>query len=166
MKTALVLGGGEFIGGHLANRLKRDGFYVRIADIEKRHRYWNTSEICNEFMSGDLREPEFVKEVMSPVVTTGINSDGFDEVYQLAADMGGAGYIFTGENDAMLIRYYSNLIHQYSNRCMILNHMTDFYCNSPTLLPLHQLEIHFSVAFWCLSCAILDIYVCIKILMR
>ncbi|MDB2369507.1 NAD-dependent epimerase/dehydratase family protein [Planktomarina temperata] len=100
MKTALVLGGGGFIGGHLANRLKRDGFYVRIADIEKRHKYWRTNEICDEYMSGDLRDPDFVKQVLSPASSTCLTSEGFDEVYQLAADMGGAGYIFTGDNDA------------------------------------------------------------------
>ena len=48
-------------------------------------------------MSGDLRDPEFVKKVLSPVSSTNITSEGFDEVYQLAADMGGAGYIFTGK---------------------------------------------------------------------
>lgn len=95
MKTALVLGGGGFIGGHLALRLKKEGFWVRIVDIKKEHEFWNHDEICNEYIEGDLRDPRLVKEIMkSP------EEDSFDEVYQLAADMGGAGYIFTGDNDA------------------------------------------------------------------
>jgi len=102
MKTALVLGGGGFIGGHLAKRLKEEGFWVRIVDIKEKHEYWNHKDICHEYVCGDLRDPKLVSKVMfSPNQTfkdDKINS--FDEVYQLAADMGGAGYIFTGENDA------------------------------------------------------------------
>ena len=101
-KTALVLGGGGFIGGHLAKRLKQEGFWVRIVDIKEQHEYWDHSEICHEYICGDLRDPKLVSTVMNSP-TQFLETDAthsFDEVYQLAADMGGAGYIFTGENDA------------------------------------------------------------------
>jgi len=90
-KTALVLGGGGFIGGHLAKRLKKEGFWVRVVDIKKDHEFWDTQEMCDEYVCGDLRNPRVVETVFDRE---------FDEVYQLAADMGGAGYIFTGDNDA------------------------------------------------------------------
>jgi len=90
MKKVIVLGGGGFIGGHLAKRLKENGSYVRICDV-KNHEYFDHKEICHEFILGDLTDPEVVKSVIEK---------GYDEVYQLAADMGGAGYIFTGQNDA------------------------------------------------------------------
>jgi len=87
MKRALVNGAGGFIGGHLVKRLKREGYWVRAADI-KQHEY--AASVADEFVVGDLRDPGVVAEVVS----------GVDTVYQLAADMGGAGYIFTGEHDA------------------------------------------------------------------
>ncbi len=111
MKTALVLGGGGFIGGHLAKRLKSEGFWIRIVDIKKRHEFWNEENICDEFISGDLRDNKFVSKIMQAPQQQS-NSDienSFTEVYQLAADMGGAGYIFTGENDANII-HSSSLI--------------------------------------------------------
>ena len=88
MKTALVCGGGGFIGGHLVKRLKSDGFWVRTADL-KFHEY--TESEADDFAIGDLRNQQFCNAVIDR---------RFDEVYQLAADMGGAGFIFTGENDA------------------------------------------------------------------
>ncbi|MCI5056681.1 NAD-dependent epimerase/dehydratase family protein [Phaeodactylibacter sp.] len=95
-KTALVLGGGGFIGGHMGKKLKEEGFDVRVVDIKPKHEFWDHTIICDEYVVGDLRDPKVVEKIMAPI-------DGekpFDEVYQLAADMGGAGYIFTGENDA------------------------------------------------------------------
>ena len=88
MKKALVLGAGGFIGGHLVNRLMNEEYWVRGVDI-KTHKYVKST--ANEFKKGDLRDPRFVKEILD---------QPFDEVYQLAADMGGAGFIFSGENDA------------------------------------------------------------------
>jgi GDP-D-mannose 3', 5'-epimerase len=88
MRTALVLGAGGFIGHHLVRRLKGEGFTVRGVDL-KRPEFSPTE--AEEFVLGDLRDPKLVDEVMA---------DGFDHVYQLAADMGGAGFIFTGDNDA------------------------------------------------------------------
>lgn len=87
MKKALVCGAGGFIGGHLVNRLKKEGYWVRGVDL-KENEYGNMS--ADEFIVGDLREAAVAKNVV----------EGIDEVYQLAADMGGAGYIFTGDNDA------------------------------------------------------------------
>ena len=88
MKKALVCGAGGFIGGHLVKRLKSEGFWVRGADIKK-HDF--ATPPCDEFLLGDLRDQAFCRKVIDTQ---------FDEIYQLAADMGGAGYIFTGENDA------------------------------------------------------------------
>ena len=87
-KTILVCGAGGFIGHHLVRRLKNEGHWVRGVDL-KRPRFSQTA--ADDFAVGDLREQSFVREVVDR---------RFDEVYQLAADMGGAGYIFTGENDA------------------------------------------------------------------
>jgi GDP-D-mannose 3',5'-epimerase len=89
-RKIVILGGGGFIGGHLARRMKLEGHYVRICDI-KENEYWNHEDIADEFIVGDLRDP---------VVVSNVIDEGIDEIYQLAADMGGAGYIFTGENDA------------------------------------------------------------------
>jgi nucleoside-diphosphate-sugar epimerase len=102
MKKALVLGGGGFIGGHLAKKLKDEGFWVRVVDIKEKHEFWDHSKICDEYICADLRDPMAVSRIMwGPNQTAeNDNQNSFDEVYQLAADMGGAGYIFTGENDA------------------------------------------------------------------
>jgi len=90
MKKILVNGAGGFIGGHLVKKLKGEGHWVRAVDI-KQHEYSVLPQ--DEFIQGDLRDPEVVRTV----------TEGIDEVYQLAADMGGAGYIFTGEHDARVM---------------------------------------------------------------
>ena len=90
MKTVLVNGAGGFIGGHLVRRLKAEGMWVRGVDL-KRPEYSPTA--ADEFIVGDLRDQSVCKEAVA----------GVEEVYQLAADMGGAGYIFTGEHDATLM---------------------------------------------------------------
>lgn len=87
-KTALVCGAGGFIGGHLVKKLVKEGFWVRGVDLHKPN---FSKSPAHNFMVGDLRDQRFVEKVMDRP---------FDEVYQLAADMGGAGYIFSGENDA------------------------------------------------------------------
>jgi len=89
-KQAVVLGAGGFIGGHLVKKLKSEGYWVRGVDL-KRNEY--CEGIADEFQVCDLRNPAYVESIIP-------YSDGELEVYQLAADMGGAGYIFTGENDA------------------------------------------------------------------
>ena len=86
-KRVLVNGAGGFIGGHLVRRLKQEGYWVRAVDL-KSHEY--STSPADQFIVGDLRDQNFVREAVS----------GIEEVYQLAADMGGAGYIFTGEHDA------------------------------------------------------------------
>ena len=97
MKRAVVLGAGGFIGGHLVSRLKRDGLWVRGVDI-RRHQHRETE--ADEFLVADLRDPGSVRLAID---------DSIDEVYQLAADMGGAAFVFTGENDAAIMH----------NSCMI-----------------------------------------------
>ena len=87
-RKALVCGAGGFIGGHLVKRLKAEGCWVRGVDL-KEHEFSPTQ--ADEFVVGDLRDPRLVADVVG---------GGMDEIYQLAADMGGAGFIFTGENDA------------------------------------------------------------------
>lgn len=93
MKTALVLGAGGFIGSHMVTRLKKEGYWVRGVDL-KYPEFAKTD--ADEFIIGDLRDPRVVEDVFYTLV----NIVPFDLVVQLAADMGGAGYIFTGENDA------------------------------------------------------------------
>jgi GDP-D-mannose 3',5'-epimerase len=86
----LVNGAGGFIGGHLVNRLKAEGKWVRAVDL-KQHEYATLP--ADEFILGDLRDPAVARRVVEDI----------DEVYQLAADMGGAGYLFTGDNDASVM---------------------------------------------------------------
>lgn len=91
MKKAIVLGGGGFIGNHLVSRLRAEGYHVRAVDLKRPD--FGDSE-AHEFIIGDLRDPKVVDLVIEERV---------DEIYQLAADMGGAGYIFTGDNDAAVM---------------------------------------------------------------
>ncbi len=104
-KKALVLGAGGFIGSHMVKRLRKEGYWVRGVDLK----YPEFSETeANEFVQGDLREVDFVRRVLEYKGDRGnfYNSvpyryiQTFDEIYQFAADMGGAGFVFTGENDA------------------------------------------------------------------
>jgi len=132
MKRILVLGGGGFIGGHISKRLFNEGHFVRVVDI-KNHEYFLENEFCSEFIKGDLRNPNFVNQVMSL-------NDGeiFDEVYQLAADMGGAGYIFTGENDANVM-HNSALINLNVCHYATLNKVKKvFYSSSACIYPEHN----------------------------
>ena len=89
-KNILVLGGGGFIGGHLSKSLKEKGNHIRICDI-KSHEFFSHSQICDEFIHGDLTDPVVVEKIIP---------ENCDELYQLAADMGGAEYLFSGINDA------------------------------------------------------------------
>jgi nucleoside-diphosphate-sugar epimerase len=124
-KKVIVLGGGGFIGGHLAKRLKEDGNFVTICDL-KYHEYFKTEEICDCFIIGDLRNPNVVSSVIS---------NDIDEVYQLAADMGGAGYIFTGDNDANIMHNSGlinlNVVHE----CVIKQVKKVFYSSSACIYP-------------------------------
>ena len=93
MKKALVLGAGGFIGSHMVTRLKSEGYWVRGVDLK----YPEFDEtMADDFVIADLRENDNCRNVM-----TGLeNNEAFDEIYQFAADMGGAGFVFTGEHDA------------------------------------------------------------------
>lgn len=91
IKTAIICGAGGFIGGHLINRLKKEGYWIRGVDL-KENEYGNNH--ADDFVLGDLR---------NPVICENLFDRQIDEVYQLAADMGGAGYIFTGEHDAAVM---------------------------------------------------------------
>jgi nucleoside-diphosphate-sugar epimerase len=102
-KTALVCGASGFIGGHLVERLKSDGYWVRGVDIKPLPNYGQTPP--DEFIQGDLTDHNFVSVVMWGPNQSQLGQPGyFDEVYQLAADMGGAGYVFTGEHDANIMK--------------------------------------------------------------
>lgn len=128
MKNILILGGGGFIGGHLAKKMKNENNYVRIADI-KNHEYFDHDSICNDFLLGDLRNPSFVKNAFSGKI--------WNEVYQLAADMGGAGYIFTGENDANVMHNSAlinlNVVHESIDKVKKI-----FYSSSACIYPEHN----------------------------
>ena len=152
-KTALVLGGGGFIGGHLAKRLKEEGYWVRVVDIKKEHEYWKISDICNEYISGDLRNPEIVSAAFrverDPNHTDVIYDyslhkqpftivDSFDEVYQLAADMGGAGYIFTGENDANVMHNSALVNLNVVQEAIYTSVGRIFYSSSACIYPEHN----------------------------
>ena len=140
MKTALVLGGGGFIGGHLAKKLKEEGFWVRIVDIKEKHEFWNHSDICDEYVEADLRDENKVSSVMFAPNQTSLDDkeNAFDEVYQLAADMGGAGYIFTGDNDANVM-HNSALINLHTAfYASKFNVKRLFYSSSACMYPEHN----------------------------
>ncbi len=95
MKTALVLGAGGFIGSHLVKRLKSEGYWVTGADLK--HPDFSETE-ADVFFKTDLSVYENIENIIHLLDTT-----AFDEIYQFAADMGGAGYIFTGEHDSQIM---------------------------------------------------------------
>ena len=140
MKTALVLGGGGFIGGHLAKRLKEEGYWVRIVDIKEKHEFWNHDDICNEYWSQDLTDPKAVSRCMWGKAQNSEqdHESAFDEVYQLAADMGGAGYIFTGNNDANVMHNSAlvnlNVAHEATKKSI----KRIFYSSSACMYPEHN----------------------------
>jgi len=125
-KTALVCGAGGFIGGHLVNRLKAEGFWVRGVDL-KFNEHAETQ--ADDFAIGDLRDQRFVREVID---------QRFDEVYQLAADMGGAGYIFTGENDADIMHNSATINLNVLDACHKRNIKRVFYSSSACMYPEHN----------------------------
>ena len=125
-KTALVCGAGGFIGGHLVRRLKREGFWVRGVDL-KFHDFAETD--ADDFVIGDLREQNFVRSVID---------QRFDEVYQLAADMGGAGYIFTGDNDANVMHNSATINLNVLDTCHKRNIKRVFYSSSACMYPEHN----------------------------
>ena len=150
LKNILVLGGGGFIGGHLAKRLKSEGHYVRVVDL-KRHEYFKENEICDEFLTYDLRNPHNVEAIMRLEVNNGgypqpfkylkqpfLKTQGFDEVYQLAADMGGAGYIFTGNHDADVMHNSASINLNVAYEAVKTNVGKLFYSSSACMYPEHN----------------------------
>ena len=135
MKRALVLGGGGFIGGHLAKKLKEEDFWVRIVDIKKQHEFWTEKEICDQYVVGDLTDPKKCQKAFQ-------SDDGkylfFDEVFQLAADMGGAGYIFTGENDANVMHNSALVNLNVSFYATQAKSKRVFYSSSACIYPEHN----------------------------
>jgi nucleoside-diphosphate-sugar epimerase len=123
MKKALVCGGGGFIGGHLVKKLKGEGFWVRSVDL-KQNEYSHGS--ADEFIQGDLRDPRFCEEILD---------QPFDEVYQLAADMGGAGYIFTGENDANVMHNSATINLNLAHQAAKIGAKKIFYSSSACMYP-------------------------------
>src|SRR3990170_8197134 len=117
-KTTLVCGAGGFIGGHLVTRLRREGYWVRGVDL-KYPEFRKTAS--NDFVIGDLRDPGFCKSILDRP---------FDEVYQLAADMGGAGYIFTGEHDADVMHNSATINLNLLSLCRIHGVGVAFYSSS------------------------------------
>lgn len=126
MRTALVLGGGGFIGSHLVRRLKEDGYWVRAVDLK----YPEFSEtVADDFVKGDLRDPLFCRDIID---------QKFDEVYQLAADMGGAGFVFTGDNDAEIMRNSATINLNILEACLNRNCRRVFYSSSACMYPEHN----------------------------
>jgi nucleoside-diphosphate-sugar epimerase len=137
MKTALVLGAGGFIGSHLVKKLRSEGFWVRGVDL-KYPEHWETA--ANDFVIGDLRNPNLVSKVMF-----GPDQDSeddkiksFDEVYQLAADMGGAGYIFTGDNDANVMHNSALINLNVAHEAVKKSVKRVFYSSSACMYPEHN----------------------------
>lgn len=137
MKTALVLGAGGFIGHHLVKRLKKEGYWVRGVDLKTPE---FESTFADDFIIGDLTDPVLVSRVMfSPYQHGEHDTNGsFNEVYQLAADMGGAGYIFTGANDANVMHNSAlinlNVVHEATKK----NVGKVFYSSSACIYPEHN----------------------------
>lgn len=124
----VVMGGGGFIGGHLAKRLKAEGYEVRVVDL-KRHEYFAEGDICHEFIRGDLRDPKIVSRVID---------EKTDLVFQLAADMGGAGYIFTGFNDANVMHNSAMINLNVAKECVDKKVGKVFYSSSACIYPEHN----------------------------
>ena len=149
MKTALVLGAGGFIGSHMVKRLKKDGYWVRGVDLK--YPDFSISE-ADEFVVRDLRDPDSMRRVIryggqrgnfhAQIVDKFL--EPFDEIYQFAADMGGAGYIFTGENDADIMHNSASININLLNEQLQWNQYKEsnktkiFYSSSACMYPSHN----------------------------
>jgi len=134
-KTALVLGAGGFIGSHMVKRLRSEGYWVRGVDLK----YPDfTMSAADEFIQGDLREVGLVARVLD------VEGDSFDEIYQFAADMGGAGYIFTDEHSADIMHNSASINLNVLNEQVTLNRLLGvnktkiFYSGSACMYPEHN----------------------------
>lgn len=128
MKRILVCGAGGFIGGAMMKRLKSEGHWVRAVDL-KEHEFFDGYEVADEFVVGDLRDPL----VCDKVVT-----EDLDEIYQFAADMGGAGFVFTGENDADIMHNSAMINLNIAEQCVKKGVNKIFYSSSACMYPEHN----------------------------
>lgn len=126
MKRAIVAGAGGFIGSHLVKYLKSKGYYVRGVDL-KRPEF--SESVADEFVICDLRDP---------IAVEGLFVNHVDEVYQLAADMGGAGYLFTGENDADVMHNSALINLNILQKSVAANVKKIFYSSSACVYPEHN----------------------------
>jgi nucleoside-diphosphate-sugar epimerase len=125
-KTALVLGGGGFIGSHLVRRLKREGFWVRAVDLKLPE---FSATLADDFVRGDLRDAALCRAVIDRQYT---------EIYQLAADMGGAGFIFTGDNDADIMHNSALVNLNVLEAALRRGSKRIFYSSSACMYPEHN----------------------------
>jgi nucleoside-diphosphate-sugar epimerase len=123
MKTALVCGAGGFIGGHLVRRLKRDGLWVRAVD--RNHHEFAPSE-ADEFILGDLRDGRFCKDAIDRP---------FDEVYQLAAEMGGAEFVYARRFDADILQHCMMIDLNVVTNCIAQAAKRVFFASSACVYP-------------------------------
>ena len=128
MKKALVCGAGGFIGSHMVKRLKKEGFWVRGVDLK--YPQFSPTQ-ADDFVIGDLRDPALCRHVVDMK---------FDEVYQFAADMGGAGYVFTGENDADIMHNSALINLNMLEACYRRNIKRIFYSSSACIYPKYNQE--------------------------
>lgn len=128
MKKVLVCGAGGFIGSHMVSRLKKEGAWVRGVDL-KFPEFEPTD--ADDFLIGDLRDQAICKDVVDR---------RFDEVYQFAADMGGAGYIFTGEHDAEVMHNSATINLNMVEACRRRNVKRVFYSSSACMYPAYNQE--------------------------
>tara|TARA_R100001443_G_scaffold12706_1_gene22400 strand:- start:462 stop:1457 length:996 start_codon:yes stop_codon:yes gene_type:complete len=133
MKTIMVCGGAGFIGHHLARKLKSEGHKVIVVDIKDRNEYCESDTFCDDYHKLDLSKQT------SWYYLDFAYSNKVDEIYQLAADMGGAGYIFTGENDFNVMRN-SGLINLHCAEFAIKWKAKVFYSSSACMYPSHNQE--------------------------
>ena len=126
MKKAIVLGAGGFIGSHMVKRLKTEGFHVVGIDLKLPE--FSKSE-ADLFIIGDLRDPELVAKSIGP---------DLDELYQFAADMGGAGFVFTGENDADIMHNSALVNLNVAHECVLKKVKRVFYSSSACMYPEHN----------------------------
>jgi len=123
MKKILVCGAGGFIGGHLVKQLKSEGYWVRGVDLK--YPEFSDTE-ADDFVIGDLRDPQICRFIVD---------QHFDEVYQLAADMGGAGFVFTGDNDADIMHNSAMINLNMLDACYKRNVKKIFYSSSACIYP-------------------------------
>tara|TARA_R110002020_G_scaffold179092_1_gene372212 strand:+ start:1909 stop:2916 length:1008 start_codon:yes stop_codon:yes gene_type:complete len=126
MKKAVVLGAGGFIGSHMVKRLKKEGFHVVGVDLKKPE---FTDTHADLFVVGDLRDPKVVEKVIGPDV---------DELYQFAADMGGAGFVFTGEHDADIMHNSALINLNVTHESVMKKVKRVFYSSSACMYPEHN----------------------------